>query len=84
MWQVNIDKNKYDFGASIFIYAHDGRKGKYRNKAVGLNELELLRLKAQFNQIKGRKNFLMLASRSGFTKDVLGISEPDLILIEGA
>ena len=54
---------------------------KYRNKAIGLSELQLLQTKAQFVQSKGREIYYLLASRSGFTEDVLTIQDPHVIRI---
>ena len=54
---------------------------KYKNKVVGLKEYELLRLKAQFIQTKGRKTHFLLAAKNGFTDELKALS--DVILLEG-
>ena len=54
---------------------------KFRNKKIGLKELNLLLAKAQFVPVKGRKIYYLLASRSGFTEDLSALSD-DVILIE--
>ena len=88
-WWGNIKSEGNWKESEVDIIAYDDKnivigECKYRNKAIGMNELELLRLKAQFIPVKGRKRFLLLASRSGFTKEVMGIKDPGVILIEGA
>ena len=55
---------------------------KYRSKAAGMQELENLKLKAQFIPSKNREIFFLLASRSGFTDKILALSDPHLILID--
>lgn len=55
---------------------------KYKNKAVGLKELEELKLKAQFMPTGTRTVSFLLASRSGFTDDLKALQDPNLILIE--
>ena len=55
---------------------------KYRSKAAGLQELDNLKLKAQFIPSNGRELFYLLASRSGFTDDLCTVSDPHLILIK--
>ena len=54
---------------------------KYRSKAAGLQELDSLKLKAQFIPSKGRELFYLLASKSGFTDELHTVSDPHLILI---
>ena len=57
---------------------------KYRRKAVGINELDLLKAKAGFLPSKGRRMHYLLASRSGFT-DALkrrAAESEDVTLIE--
>lgn len=55
---------------------------KYRQKKMGLNELILLEKKASFMPVKGRKLYYLLASRNGFTDELL--ARKDVILIEQA
>lgn len=54
---------------------------KYRNKAMGLGELDALKIKSQYIHAKGREQFYLLASKSGFTEDLLSLQEPHVILI---
>ena len=55
---------------------------KYRSKATGLQELDRLKLKGQFVASKGRDIFYLLASKTGFTKEILSLNDPHLILID--
>ena len=55
---------------------------KYRTKAMGLQELEALKLKANFIHSKGRELFFLLASKNGFTDEMKSIQDPHLILID--
>lgn len=55
---------------------------KYRNKAVGIQELENLKLKAQFVPAKGRKLFYLLASKNGFTDEIKQNQDPHIVLID--
>ncbi|MBR1709545.1 MAG: ATP-binding protein [Clostridia bacterium] len=54
---------------------------KYRSKATGLQELDRLKFKGQFVSSKGREIFYLLASKAGFTKEILSQNDPHLILI---
>ena len=55
---------------------------KYRSKAIGRQELDHLKLKAQFIPARGREMYYLLASRSGFTEEVKQLKDSHLILIE--
>lgn len=55
---------------------------KYRNKAAGIQELDNLKLKAQFIPAKGRELFCLLASKNGFTKDLKQIQDSHILLID--
>ena len=55
---------------------------KYRSKATGLQELDSLKLKAQFIPAKGRELFFLLASKNSFTEEVKLIQDSHLILID--
>ncbi|MBR5345236.1 MAG: ATP-binding protein [Clostridia bacterium] len=55
---------------------------KYRSKAVGMQELDHLKLKAQFIPSKGRELFYLLASKSGFTEEVKALRDSHIILID--
>ena len=57
---------------------------KYRTKAIGLKELELLRCKAQSIPAGGRRVRYLLAGRSGFTDELLRAAGEDVILIDQA
>ena len=54
---------------------------KYRQKTVGVKEWDALRQKANFLPVKGRKIHYLLASRSGFTEELLHTAE-NVLLIE--
>ncbi|MBR2765655.1 MAG: ATP-binding protein [Blautia sp.] len=54
---------------------------KYRSKAMGMQELNLLMMKAQFVPAKGRELYYLLASKAGFTEDILSLKDPHVILI---
>ena len=53
---------------------------KYREKSVGLKELDSLILKSQFIPCKDRKKHFLLASKSGFTDELK--ARTDIILID--
>ena len=55
---------------------------KFKNKAIGLKELENLKAKATSIPTRGRKIIYLLASKAGFTID-LKRSSDDTILIKG-
>ena len=55
---------------------------KYRNKATGIQELENLKLKAQFIPAKGRELFYLLASKSGFSEEMKQNQDSHIILID--
>ena len=54
---------------------------KYREKAVGLQELNRLMFKAQFVASKSRELYYLLASKSGFTDELMSLHDPHVILI---
>ena len=54
---------------------------KYREKAVGLQELNRLMFKAQFVASKSRELYYLLASKSGFTEELMSLHDPHVILI---
>lgn len=56
---------------------------KYRNKKVGVKELEYLKLKANFALKEGQKVCYLLASEAGFTDDLLNDKNDNLLLISG-
>ena len=55
---------------------------KYRTKAMGMQELDHLKLKAQFIPAKGRELYYLLASRSGFTEELRSLKDSHVILID--
>lgn len=55
---------------------------KYREKKIGLKELELLKGKSRYIPVQNRTVYYLLASRAGFTNDLPETS--DVILIEKA
>ena len=55
---------------------------KYRNKAVGLQELKALQAKGLFVQSKGRELYYLLASKSGFTEELRSMKDAHVILID--
>ena len=86
-WWGQICKNNRWQESEVDIIAYDDRhlivgECKYRSKATGLQELDSLKLKAQFIPVKGRELFFLLASKSSFTEDVKLIKDPHLMLID--
>ena len=55
---------------------------KYRSKAMGIRELENLKLKAQFIPSKGRVLYYLLAGKSGFTEELRSLKDSHVILID--
>ena len=55
---------------------------KYRTKKVGLKEYELLKLKSNFATKANQKVIYLLASKNGFSDDLLNLNDHQLILIE--
>ena len=55
---------------------------KYRSKATGIQELDNLKLKAQFIPSGGRELYYLLASKSGFTDELRSLKDPHVILID--
>lgn len=56
---------------------------KYRNKKMGIKELDNLKYKANFILKEGQKATFLLASENGFTNELLDLKDDDLLLIEG-
>ena len=86
-WWGNIQEEGVWKESEIDVVAYDNRsivlgECKYRNKAVGKGELDILKLKAQFVPIKGRKVYYLLASRSGFTDELKNGTDDSVLLIE--
>ncbi len=86
-WWGNIHRNNTWQESEVDVTAFDDHhlivgECKYRSKAVGIQELDLLKLKAQFIPTKNRELFFLLASKSGFTEEVSQLHDPHLILID--
>lgn len=56
---------------------------KYRNKKIGIKELDGLKYKANFILKPNQRVTYLLASKSGFTSDLLSAQDSNLILIFG-
>lgn len=85
-WWGQICKNAIWQESEIDVIAFDDHhlilgECKYRTKATGLQELNNLKLKAQFVPAKGRELFYLLASKNGFTEEINQIQDPHLILV---
>ena len=86
-WWGPIRKDGIWQESEVDIVAYDDHsllagECKYRSKAMGLRELDELRLKAQFIPSKNRELFYLLASKSGFTEELRSIHDPHIILID--
>ncbi len=86
-WWGQICRNGEWQESEIDVIAYDDHhlivgECKYRNKAAGIQELDSLKLKAQFIPSKGREVFCLLASKNGFTEDLERIQDSHLILID--
>ena len=86
-WWGPVCKNNCWQESEVDLIAYDDRhllagECKYRTKAMGLKELEDLKLKAQFIPAGKRELFYLLASKSGFTEDILSLRDPHVILID--
>lgn len=83
-WWGNIKDESGWHESEVDVIAYDNAnivigECKYRNKAVGIGELNDLRAKAAFIPTRGRNVYYLLASRSGFTEEVRA---SDAILID--
>ncbi|MBR0463177.1 MAG: ATP-binding protein [Clostridia bacterium] len=83
--QARIDDQWME--TEIDVAAYDDRRlilgeCKYREKAVGIQELNRLMQKGQFVQTKGREVYYLLASKSGFTDDLMSLHDSRVILID--
>ena len=86
-WWGPVCKNSAWQESEVDLIAYDDQyllagECKYRTKSVGQKELDDLKLKAQFIPAGKRELFYLLASRSGFTEDVLSLQDPHVILID--
>ena len=71
----------------IDLIAYDDRhlvlgECKYREKAAGIPELNWLMLKAQFVPAKKRQLYYLIASKNGFTDELLSLRDDHVILID--
>ena len=86
-WWGQICKNNNWQESEVDVIAYDDHyliigECKYRSKAIGVQELDNLKLKAQFIPAKGRELFFLLAGKNGFTEEVKLIKDSHLILID--
>jgi hypothetical protein len=86
-WWGPVCKDNIWQETEVDIIAYDDRnllvgECKYRTKAVGLKELEDLKLKAQFMSAGSRELYYLLASKSGFTEEIRSFQDPRVILID--
>ena len=56
---------------------------KYRNKKIGIKELDNLKYKASFITKEGQQVIYLLAGASGFTDELIKLKSKDILLIEG-
>lgn len=89
-WWGNVKENGDWHESEIDLVAFDDHnvvlgECKYKNKQIGFGELDNLRLKAAFIPIKDRKIYFLLASKSGFTNEIINLRESldNLVLIDG-
>ncbi len=83
-WWGNVKNEKSWHESEVDVIAYDSSnivigECKYRNKAVGIGELNDLKAKTLFIPTHGRKIYYLLASKSGFTDEV---KAADAILID--
>ena len=85
-WWGNIQENGIWHESEVDLAAYDNDniiigECKYKNKACGISELELLQLKANFIPKKDRKVYYLIASKSGFTSELKEKSLRDNIIL---
>jgi len=86
-WWGQICKNSIWQESEVDVIAYDDHhlivgECKFRSKAAGLQELDNLKLKAQFIPAKNRELFFLLASKNGFTEEVKQLQNSHLLLID--
>ena len=86
-WWGQICKNSIWQESEVDVIAYDDHhlvvgECKFRSKAAGLQELDNLKLKAQFIPAKNRELFFLLASKDGFTEEVKQLQNSHLLLID--
>lgn len=87
-WWGNICENGEWKESEVDVLAFNDTKiiigeCKYKTKKIGRKELDLLKAKSQFIPVKGRQITYLLASKSGFTEDLINEHE-NVILIDEA
>ena len=85
-WWGNIKDHGEWTESEVDVVAFDNNnvvlgECKYKSKAVGLKELQDLEKKAEFISVKNRKIYYLLASKSGFTEDLINTDRADVTLI---
>ena len=88
-WWGNIQEDGTRHESEIDVIAYDDHQiilgeCKYRSKAVGLAELDSLKKKSSFIPVKDRKVYYLLASKSGFTRDLEALEDDRLLLLKNA
>lgn len=86
-WWGSISENGIWKESEIDLVAFDKKsvilgECKYRNKAIGKKEYELLKTKSSFVPVGDRDVYYLLAARNGFTDEVKEIKDPHLILVD--
>ena len=86
-WWGNVCTEGVWSESEVDVLAYDNQhlvvgECKYRTKQMGLKELDQLKMKAAFIPSGGRKIAYLLASRGGFTEDLLTLHDPQVILID--
>ena len=86
-WWGNIKEKGAWKESEIDVVAYDDHhlvigECKYRNKAIGLQELMSLQAKGSFVESNGREMYYLLASRNGFTDELRNLSDMHVILID--
>ena len=86
-WWGNIQESGVWKESEVDVIAFDDHhlavgECKYRNKAMGVGELDALKLKASFIPAKGRQICYLLAGKSGFPEELRALKDPSVILID--
>ena len=86
-WLGNIQEGQVWKESEIDVIAYNDKQiaigeYKYRNKKVGLKELLHLQAKVPFVNVGKREVYYLLASKSGFTDELLSLQDPHIILID--
>ena len=86
-WWGNVQQNGKWYETEIDVLALDRQhliagECKYREKEVGIGILDDLKLKTAFIPADDREIYYLLASKSGFTDELMQMNDPHLILID--